>query len=175
MPHVIETERLLIRPFTLNDIDAAYAVLEGHADVWKFDPGYQRTHEQRAALINKYATSNEPDGCGTVAVTLKATGALMGYVGLQLYVLPREPLATPEVELYYKLGRAYWGQSYAAEACRAMLRFAFDEMRLARIVTITATENTASIKLLEALGMQIAPAPSSWAGSLTGTLQNDRR
>ena len=175
MPHVIETERLLIRPFTLNDIDAAYAVLEGHADVWKFDPGYQRTHEQRAALINKYATSNEPDGCGTVAATLKASGALIGYVGLQLYVLPREPLATPEVELYYKLGRAYWGQGYAAEACRAMIRFAFDEMRLARIVTITATENTASIKLLEALGMQIAPAPPSWAGSLTGTLQNDRR
>ena len=90
-------------------------------------------------------------------------------------MLPREPLATPEVELYYKLGREYWGQGYAAEACRAMIRFAFDEMRLARIVTITATENTASIKLLEALGMQIAPAPSSWAGSLTGTLQNDRR
>jgi RimJ/RimL family protein N-acetyltransferase len=89
-------------------------------------------------------------------------------------VLPREPLATPEVELYYKLGREYWGQGYAAEACRAMIRFAFDEMRLARIVTITATENTPSIKLTQALGMRIDPAPPSWIGSMTGTLQNDR-
>jgi [ribosomal protein S5]-alanine N-acetyltransferase len=174
MPHAIETERLLIRPFTLDDIDAAYAIFEGHADVWKFDPGYQRTHEQRAALIHKYAEGNEQDGCGTLAITLKDTGALLGYVGLQLYVLPREPLATPEVELYYKLGRAYWGQGYATEACRALIRFAFDEMRLARIVTIAAAENMPSIKLLEALGMEIAPAPPSWAGSVTGTLQNDR-
>jgi 3-dehydroquinate dehydratase/shikimate dehydrogenase len=163
-----------MRPFTSNDIDAAYAVLEGHADVWKFDPGYRRTREQRALLINKYAASNEQDGCGTVAATLKASGTLIGYVGLQLYVLPREPLATPEVELFYKLGRDYWGQGYATEACRAMIRFAFDEMRLAQLVTITATENTPSIKLLKGLGMQMEPAPPSWIGSVTATLQNDR-
>ena len=100
------------------DADEAYAVLEGHPDVWKYDPGVQRTKEQRAEVIRKYAALNEPDGCGTLAIVLKNAGRLIGYVGLQLYVLPREPVATPEVELYYKLGRDYWGQGYATEACQ---------------------------------------------------------
>ena len=173
MPHTLETDRLLIRPFTLYDVDAAYAALEGHPDVWKYDPGFQRTREQRAAIIAKYADGNEQDGCGTLAVTLREAGTLIGYAGLQLYVLPRVPLATPEVELYYKLGRDYWGQGYAAEACRVMIRFAFVEMRLARIVTITDEKNAPSIKLLERLGMRLEPAPPSWAGSLTATLENN--
>jgi RimJ/RimL family protein N-acetyltransferase len=175
MPHAIETARLLIRPFTANDADPAYQMLEGHPDVWRFDPGFQRTREQRAGIIGKYAASNEEDGSGTLAATLKASGALIGYAGLQLYVLPREPLATPEVELYYKLGREPWGQGYATEACQAMIRFVFDEMRLARIVTITAAENRPSIILLERLGMRIEPALASWPGLMTATLNNHRR
>ncbi len=172
MPRPLETEPLVLRSWTEDDLDAAYAVLEGHPDVWAFDPGYQRTREQRAAIIRKYAAGNEPDGCGTLAVVEKQSGAVIGYVGLQLYVLPREPLATPEVELYYKLGREFWGRGYAVEACREMLRFAFEEMRLARIVTITDNKNLPSIRLLGRLGMRIEEAPPSWTGSLTGTLEN---
>ena len=104
----------------------------------------------------------------------KQSGTVIGYVGLQLYVLPREPLATPEVELYYKLGREFWGRGYAVEACREMIRFAFEEMRLARIVTITDNKNLPSIRLLRRLSMRIEEAPPSWAGSLTGTLENTR-
>ena len=174
MPRPLETERLVLRPWTDDDIDEAYAVLEGHPDVWEFDPGYQRTRDERAAIVRKYAATNEPDGCGTLAVVEKQRGAVIGYVGLQLYVLPREPLATPEVELYYKLGRDFWGQGYAVEACREMLRFAFEEMRLARIVTITDGKNLPSIRLLRRLGMRIEEAPPSWAGLLTGTLENTR-
>lgn len=172
MPHSLATERLWLRPFTPYDLDEAYAVLEGHPDVWRFDPGYQRTWEQRAQIIQKYAEMNEPNGVGTLAVTLKATGALIGYVGLQLYILPREPLATPEVELYYKFGRDYWGQGYATEACQAMIRFAFEEIRLERLVTVTQPDNTPSIMLLRRLGMHIEDAPPAWPGEVIGTLLN---
>jgi RimJ/RimL family protein N-acetyltransferase len=170
MPHTLETGRLILRPFVVADVDEAYAVLESNPEVWRFDPGYQRSYEERRKLIEKYAAFNEPDGVGTLAVTLRAAGQLIGYVGLQLYVLPREPLATPEVELYYKLGRAWWGQGYAQEACRAMLDFAFHELRLTRIVTITQPDNDHSLRLLEKLGARLEPVPPAWQPGIMGTI-----
>ncbi len=175
MPHQLETTRLALRPFTMDDVDAAFDVLEGHLAVWKHDPGFQRTKEQRAAILEKYAITNDANGCGTLAVTLKTNERLIGYVGLQFYVLPREPFATPEVELYYKLGHDYWGHGYASEACHAMIRFAFDQMQLQRIVTITDKQNQESIRLLERLGMRIADAPPAWEGMLMATLENRKR
>jgi ribosomal-protein-alanine N-acetyltransferase len=172
MPPQIETARLTLRPFTPDDADAAYAALEGHPDTWRYDPGYQRTREQRAALVQKYAAGNDPLGCGTLAIVVRETQVLIGYVGLQFYILPREPLATPEIELYYKLDRAAWGRGYAAEACRALIGFAFETLRLNRLVTITAQENAESIRLLERLGMRIDSAPPAWRGMVMGTLEN---
>jgi ribosomal-protein-alanine N-acetyltransferase len=171
MPHELDTERLHMRAFTAADFDVAYEVLDGDPDVWRYDPGYQRSKEQRTAILARYALDNEENGLGTLAVILKATGALIGYVGLQAYVWPREPVATPEVELYYKFGRAYWGQGYAQEACREMLRFAFDEMHLARIVTITDHRNTESIRLLARLGMRLEPAGPHWPTMLAAILE----
>ncbi|HVN56554.1 MAG TPA: hypothetical protein VMT46_19670 [Anaerolineaceae bacterium] len=68
MPHRLETKRLILRQFIKEDIVAAYPVLEGHPDVWKFDPGYQRSTEEREALIQKYILTNSDDGCGMMAV-----------------------------------------------------------------------------------------------------------
>jgi RimJ/RimL family protein N-acetyltransferase len=172
MPPRLETPRLILRPFTPVDLDEAYAVFESHPDVWKYDPGHQRTREQRAAITAKYASSNLVDGEGNLAVTLKENGTLMGYVGLQLYILPTEPIATPEVELFYKLGRPWWGQGYAIEACQAMLEFAFKEMHLGRIVTVVSKDNESSIRLMRKLGMRIEKAPASWSEDLIGTLEN---
>jgi RimJ/RimL family protein N-acetyltransferase len=174
MPRELQTERLTLRPFTAYDADAAFEVFESNPEVWKHDPGFGRTKEQRAGIIARYAADNDPEGVGTLAIVLRSTSALMGYVGLQHYLLPREPLATPEIELYYKLGRDYWGQGYATEASRTMLRFAFDTLRLNRIVTITGQDNQRSLKLLARLGMRVEPAPAAWPGMLMGTLDNDR-
>jgi [ribosomal protein S5]-alanine N-acetyltransferase len=172
MPPRIDTRRLILRPFTPDDIEESYDILEAHEDVWKYDPGYQRSREQRAGIIMKYAATNVPDGEGTLAMILKENGKFIGYVGLQLYIFPQEPLATPEVELYYKLDRDWWGQGLAIEACQAMIEFAFKEMRLARIVTITTRGNDRSINLLRKLGMKIDDAPAKWPGELTGILEN---
>ena len=54
-----------------------------------------------------------------------------------------------------------------------MLRFAFEAMRLQRIVTITDPQNEPSIRLLKRLGMRIEDAPPRWAGDLMATLVNE--
>lgn len=172
MPHALETERLLLRPYTEADIDVAYHLFEKEPEVYRFDPGFARTLEQRAAIVRRHAEQNLAEGEGTLAVALKSSGELIGQAGLQLYVLPWQPFATPEVELYYKFGKAYWGEGYAAEACRALARFAFDEMRLFRIVTITQPDNERSVRLLKCLGFSIGPAPDQWQPAVLGILTN---
>jgi RimJ/RimL family protein N-acetyltransferase len=172
MPPRIETPRLVLRPFVSGDLDEAYDVFEGHPDVWKYDPGHPRTREQRAAITMKYVANNLIDGEGNLAVTLKEDGVLIGYVGLQLYILPTEPLATPEAELFYKLGRPWWGQGYAKEACEALLKYSFEELHLRRIVTVVSKDNEPSVRLLRKLGMKIENAPASWPDDLIGILEN---
>lgn len=172
MPPVLTTERLVLRPYTEADIDTAYALFEGEADVYRFDPGHTRTREQRAAIVRRHIAQNEKDGEGTLAVTLKDSGQFIGQAGLQLYVLPWRPYATAEVELYYKLGRAFWGQGYAEEACRALIRFAFEEMNLLRLVTVTHPDNQRSVRLLQRLGFTIAPGPERWAPHVMAVLLN---
>lgn len=174
MPPRLETERLILRPYTEDDLEIAYQVFEGHPDVWRFDPGHARTREQRAAIVHRLIQINEEAGEGTLAVTLRESGRFIGQAGLQLYILPWEPFATPEVELYYKLDRAFWGHGYATEACRALVNFAFEQMRLARLVTVTQPENQRSIRLLCRLGMTIAPAPDKWKQEVIGVLLNPR-
>jgi len=172
MPHTIETTRLILRPFTPDDLDEAYDVFESHPDVWKYDPGHQRTREQRAVIIMNYASSNLVDGEGNLAITLKEERALIGYVGLQLYILPTEPIASPEVELFYKLGKPWWGQGYAIEACNAMISYAFEDLSLGRLVTVVSRENEPSIRLMKKIGMNIEEAPASWPNDLLGILEN---
>ena len=172
MPHAIETQRLLLRPYAEADIARAFALFETDAEVYRFDPGFARTQEQRDAIIRRLMADNQNDGEGTLAVTLKSNGELFGQAGLQLYMLPWQPFATPEVELYYKFGREHWGKGYALEACRALVDFAFDEMRLLRLVTITQPDNARSLGLLRQLGFSIGPAPDAWQPHVVGILTN---
>ncbi len=172
MPHALDTERLILRPYTEEDIEPAVRLFENDLAVYRYDPGFARTVEQRAAIIRRLIADNQEDGEGTLAVTLKDTGKLIGQVGLQLFVLPWSPFATPEIELYYKFGQAYWSQGYAQEACCALIHFAFEDIHLLRLVTITHPENRRSVKLLERLGFYIGPAPPAWNPHVLGILTN---
>jgi len=172
MPHPLETERLILRPYVEEDIAPAVRLFESDPAVYRYDPGFARAPEQRAAIIRRLMADNQEDGEGTLAVRLKDTGEFIGQAGLQLFVLRWSPFATPEVELYYKFGLAYWCMRYAQEACRSLVRFAFEEIRLLRLVTITHPDNRRSVKLLERLGFVIGPAPRAWNPHVLGILTN---
>jgi ribosomal-protein-alanine N-acetyltransferase len=57
-------------------------------------------------------------------------------------------------ELWFKLAPEYWGKGYTAEAALALLEFGFTQLSLHRIEAGVATENTASIRILEKIGMK---------------------
>lgn len=156
MPY-FETDRLVLRPYTMADVVSAHAELDIDPEVWRFDPGRPLSLEERPEAIERRIRGYESQVFGALAVTLKESGQYIGYCGLQLYLCDRIPLGTPEVELFYKLGRSHWGRGYATEACRELIRHAFEELRLRRIVTCTHRDNTHSLALLRRLGMQVEP------------------
>lgn len=174
---VLETERLLIRPFTMADVDATHR--EIYTDVWG-----PQTREQVADGVQfAMLMSRSPDDAPWAkrAVALKADGTFIGQVRLSpshnyFYRWAEEPnprYNELEVELAFAFGRQYWGQSYAYEASQAMIRYAFDDLNLRRLVNGTGDDNLRSIKLHRRLGFRIFPALPNNEG-IVAVLNNDR-
>jgi RimJ/RimL family protein N-acetyltransferase len=143
----LQTERLRLRPFCLDDLDR---LAEIHADplVMRFLGG--RTRDRAETLIRLEANIRtwHEHGFGMFAAFEKATGAMIGRCGLAFLD------NTPEIELGYMLARDFWGHGYATEAARASLQFGFQDRSLARIVAVAHPENQASRHVIEKLGMR---------------------
>ena len=143
----LTTARLTLRPFTLQDGDALYQILQEEGVLRYFPrpdpPSRDRVDHFVAGQLLRW----ERDGWGLWAVDLRATGKLAGWAGLQN--LPE----TQEVEVGYLLGTAHWGQGLATEAALASLQYAFETLKLPRIVAIVHRENAASQRVTQKLGM----------------------
>ena len=80
-------------------------------------------------------------------MTLKGGGPVIGFCGLQ--PLPE----TAEIEIGWWLARIYWGRGLATEAARVALHDGFERAGIDRIVAIAQPANTASIRIMQKLGM----------------------
>ena len=147
----LETERLVLRPFGAGDFDALYAY-QSRADVARYLYWGPRTEDEvRDALekkVNAVAIRSEGDILA-LAVVVKATTELIGDVVLQL--LSREHRLG---EFGYIVHPDHRGRGYATEAGRAVLRLAFQDLGLHRVIGSTEARNTASARVLEKLGMR---------------------
>ena len=68
-------------------------------------------------------------------------------------------------ELGFWFHPAHWGRGYAAEAARAVLRFAFDRLGLEKLATTHAVDNDASGRLLRKLGFRRSGEIEAWSHS----------
>jgi RimJ/RimL family protein N-acetyltransferase len=83
-----------------------------------------------------------------LAVERRSDGALVGAIGLGL-----EP-DHARAQLGYWIGRPYWGNGYATEAAREVVRYAFEELGLERVYAFRFSTNPASGRVLEKIGMK---------------------
>jgi RimJ/RimL family protein N-acetyltransferase len=142
----LETERLLLRPYEPQD-EAAYLRLVQDAEVMRHLPGGQPlTTEQARAAFQRRLSGADPQR-RHFAIVEKASGEVVGWVGL----MPLED--SQEVEVYYGLARAAWGQGYATEAARRVVRWGFEEIGLPRIVAVADPGNARSLAVLARLGL----------------------
>jgi len=186
---VLETGRLLIRPFVMDDLEACHQLFDLEAKMEE-----QSLEDRRQWLtwaVMNYAELDKlsQPPYGDRAVVLKSTGQLVGSVGLVPCLAPfgllpsfgsvADPQTvgrnTPEVGLFWALSTAHRGQGYATEAARALTDFAFGKLNLCRIVATTDYANTASQRVMERLGMKIGrnPYPEPKWFQVVGVLEND--
>ena len=146
---VLETERLLLRVFCPGDLDA-FAEIEADPEVMRFYPSGPRPREWAERGVRYFIRTQERHGFSPWAVIHKADGCFIGYCGL----VPQIIDAQEEVEVGYKLARAYWGMGLAMEAARACRDWGFTHLPVPRLVSIIDPANAASIRVAQKNGMQ---------------------
>lgn len=152
------TERLVIRPFTLEDAPFILRLLNEPSFIENITDKGVRTLEQAADYLNSGPlASYQAHGHGLWMVQHRVTGTPMGMCGL----IKRDTL--PELDLGYAFLPEFWGLGYACEAAEACAAWGRDTLCLRGLLAIVSADNGASIRLLEKLrfrrgdSMEVAP------------------
>ncbi len=145
---ILETARLRLRPFTLDDADFVRELLNDPDFVEHVgDRGVRTLDDAALYLRNGPLAMYAQYGVGLLVVEDKSSGEALGTCGL----LRRDELDEPDVG--YAFLPRFRGCGYAVEASSASLRFARDDLRLERVVAIVSSTNRRSIRVLEKLGL----------------------
>lgn len=145
----LRTQRLELRPLTLDDLDDL-AVMLGDREALS-DWGEPLDRRGAREWIERNLARYEADGYGRCAVILLGTGELVGDCGL----ISTTVEGKREVELGWIVRRPYWGKGIATEAAAAWRDFAFGTIGLERIVSMISHANIASRRVAEKLGMKV--------------------
>ena len=144
---ILETARLRMRAFRVDDLDA-YAAMCADPEVMRFlgtGVTLDRSESWRsmAGFLGHWALR----GYGMWALEEKQTGTLVGRSGFL------NPEGWPGFELGWTLGRPSWGKGFATEAARRALDYAFEDLGRKRVISLIRPANTPSMRVAERLGM----------------------
>jgi ribosomal-protein-alanine N-acetyltransferase len=177
----IETERLLMRPFETEDLEAIQEQVWADPAVAGPFAGKMRTIEETRQWLIARIWEGKGDEGGYYAVVRKADTQLIGLFTLSLFLAhflrlegdPPSPFNSLEVELGYAIGRRYQRQGYATEAGRCLIDYAFKHLKLRRLISgADERKNPASYHLAMKLGFQaVRNLHPKWPG-MTCVLYN---
>jgi RimJ/RimL family protein N-acetyltransferase len=150
---VPETERLLMRAWRDDDLEP-FAAMNADPVVMEHFPS-TLTRQESDALVTRITAQLDTLGYGLWALEEKDTGRFIGFTGLAVQTFPAR--FTPAVEVGWRLRTAAWGHGYATEAALAALAAGWDS-ELDEIVSMTATTNLRSQRVMQRIGMTHDPA-----------------
>jgi [ribosomal protein S5]-alanine N-acetyltransferase len=190
----LETERLLVREFGVDDLSAVHQLLDvdlAETD-WR-EPiralGARRRWLEWTVLSYEQLPDLRQPPYGDRAIVLKRTAELVGACGLVPCLGPFDLIPSlraasaaehavregslPEVGLYWAVSPAHQRQGYATEAAQALVAYAFSALNIQRVVALTNYSNIASIGVMRKLGMQLDrnPAPEPPWLQVVGVLE----
>jgi len=146
----VETERLVLRPWSSADVDNLAAVF-AEPEVWRYPFGRGLSRAESEQFLDRHLEHWQTHGFGVWAAELKTDGRLIGYIGLAIPTWL--PQVLPAVEVGWRLHPDSWGKGLATEGGRASLRYGFEALGLDRIISIFTTDNTSSGRVMDKLGM----------------------
>ncbi len=190
---ILETARLIVRPLAMDDVAAIHHILDVELREAEFGNEGVQTLSDRTRWLEwtvladeQLAQLNQPP-YGERAIVLGQTEQLIGACGFVPCLAPFEQLPalssgvpapssrfTTELGLFYAVAPTFQRRGYASEAARAMVDYAFQQLRLKRVVATTTYENAASMGVMRTLGMHLErnPFPEPPWFQVVGILEN---
>ncbi len=144
---VLETQRLLLREFEMSDANNLY-LLNSDPEVLQYTGDRPFSDITEAKMFIQNYNHYEQYGFGRWAVVLRRDNLFIGWCGIKY---------TPKLDEYdigFRFFKKYWGNGYATEAAQACLDYAYESLNLEEIVCRAVKKNTASLKVLEKIGLQ---------------------
>lgn len=150
---------MVLRPFVMDDLDGIHEVLADPVSMRYYPAPF--TREQSRRWIEWNLGHYRERGHGLWVLESKETGELLGDCGL----IPQTVDGRAEVEVGWHVRRDRQRQGLATEAARECRRYAFEDLRLTRLISLIRPENVPSRRVAEKLGMRVekevlhGPAP----------------
>ena len=149
LPRELRSERLLLRRWRDSDLEP-FAAQNADPRVMEFFVK-TLTRDESDAMVERMRLHFDQHGFGLWAVEIPGEASLAGCLGL---IFPRHDLPFPPcVEIGWRLGTEFWGRGLATEGARRVLEFAFQDAKLAEVISITSRINVRSRRVMEKLGM----------------------
>ncbi|WP_036548928.1 GNAT family N-acetyltransferase [Nitrincola lacisaponensis] len=144
---ICETERLIVRRLSLEDIPALTEILSD-PDVMKYSVRGVCDEAATRGFIEWCLSCYDTHGVGPWALIEKKNSELIGFCG----VGPETVADVEEINLGYRLARRYWNKGLASEVARVVLNYVFEEKLFDSVVVIIEPEHVASLKVAENAG-----------------------
>jgi RimJ/RimL family protein N-acetyltransferase len=150
----LSTDRLILRRWRDSDREP-FARINADPRVMEFMPAIL-TREQSDHLADRIEDHFVEHGFGLYAAELRDEHSFIGFIGL---AIPFFAAAfTPCVEIGWRLSAEHWGKGLATEGVRAVVREAFGNLKIPRLMSFTVPENLSSRRVMEKIGMTHDPA-----------------
>lgn len=144
----LETERLVLRPFTLADAGDVQRLAGNKAIA---DTTLNIPHPYEDGMAEAWIATHQPGldagELAAFAMTLKSGDALIGAISLKI------DMEMQSADMGYWVGEPFWGQGYCTEAARRVVEFGFNDLNLRRIHAMHLERNPASGRVLQKIGM----------------------
>ena len=144
----LETERLIIRAYTLDDFDNLYAILSDAETMAHYPSTYDEKGTQ--SWLNWCIETDNAYGHSLWAMELKETGEYIGDCGVTMQNIDGETLP----EIGYHINKRFWRRGYAKEAAAAVRDWFFTESDYDSVYSYMKYTNVASYSTAASIGMK---------------------
>lgn len=151
MNRIIETERILLRPFCIGDIER-FAEICANPNVMRYiGDGKPVSRDVIAEKIPEWIELYEKQKYGLMALVMKESNEFIGFCGFIHQTVDEAEY----IELGYRLDETYWGKGIATEAAVAARDYAFNVLEVPILISIINQQNDASKCVAKKVGMKL--------------------
>ena len=146
---ILTTERTILREVHFEDVEQIYDSFSNKETMKYYGQDPFTEKEQAANLINHFHTMYQEKKGIRWGIQLKGQEHVIGTIGFNLWSQKYK-----RAELGFEIHPGYWRKGYASEVIPEVLKYGFEELKLARIGAIVFLENESSNKLLLNMGFE---------------------